>query len=165
MSLHLVQYKQPLTHEELSFLRQKEERERGLLLRVIRALMVLCFICPFVVAWLRAMLGAEQPFSFLYYFVSVLFLLFLCALGVYWSYYNNLRTIQQDIRFGTKTIEKAYITRKQFMPSAGSFHLYLSSAIRISIEVSEEEYRRLASGDEVHIEYTSYSKQYLGYIL
>jgi hypothetical protein len=49
------------------------------------------------------------------------------------------------------------------MPVNNSYFFYLSSAIKLSIEVEEYDYRRLEKGDEVNIEYTTFSQMYLGY--
>jgi len=163
VQLDLVKYREPLSTEELSFLRRKEEREKKQLYKIVRVFMILCFICPFIVAWFHAADGQDNPFSFTHYFFGVLFLLCFSAAGIYWGYYHNLRKVQMDIKYGTKTIERAFITRKQYMPISNAYFFYLSSAIKLSIEVAEYDYRRLKDGDEVNIEYTTYSKQYLGY--
>jgi hypothetical protein len=163
MPVELVKYREPLNNEEISFLRQREEKERRQTSRVVRVFMVLSFVVPFIVAWLRAFGGEENAFSFVHYFVGVLFLLCFSAAGIYWGYFHNLRKIQLDLKYRTKTIERSYITRKQYMPVNNSYFFYLSSAIKLSIEVDEYDYRRLDKGDEVSIEYTTFSKLYLGY--
>lgn len=163
MSLEIVKYREPLSNDELSFLQKKEEKERKQFYKVARVFMIMSFICPFVVAWFRALEGSENPFSITYYFGSVLFLMGFSGLGLYWGYYNNLRKVQQDITNGTKTIERTFITRKQYMPLKNSYFFYLSSAVKLSIEVNEYDFRRLENGDELNIEYTTYAKLYLGY--
>ncbi len=163
MSFDLVQYREPLNRDELSFLRRKEERDRRQIYRIARIFMILCFICPFLVAWLRAFDGRENPFSLATYFLGVLFLAVFSATGIYWGYYNNLRKVQMDIKHKTKTIERTYIIRKQYMSANNTYFFYLSSSVKLSIEVEEFDYRRLEKGDEVNIEYTTFSKMYLGY--
>ena len=163
MSLDLVKYREPLDKDELAFLRRKEEKERKQLFQIAKVFMVLCFVCPFVVAWFRALDGQEHPFSMVQYFLGVLFLMVFSMTGIYWGYYHNLRKVQQDIRFQTKTVERTFITRKQYMPRSNAYFFYLSSAVKLSIEVQEYDYRRLDTGDEVNIEYTTFSKLYLGY--
>jgi hypothetical protein len=163
MSFELVKYREPLNRDEISFLRRKEEKDRKQIYRIMRVFMILCFLCPFLVAWLRAFDGQENPFSFTAYFFGVLFLACFSAAGIYWGYYHNLRKLQLDLKHQTKTIERAFITRKQYMPLNNSYFFYLSSAVKLSIEVEEYDYRRLDRGDEVSIEYTTFSKMYLGY--
>jgi hypothetical protein len=88
----------------------------------------------------------------------------LLSLVALWSTYRlYLRKVKDDIAAGTKIIEKARITRKQYMPRNNTFFFYINSAIRICIEVNEEVYRNRKIGDEVCIEYTTHSKLYLGY--
>jgi hypothetical protein len=163
MSVELQKYREPLSKEEISFLRQKVEKERRQIYKIVRVFMILSFVVPFIVAWLRAFGGEENAFSLLHYFVGALFLLCFSAAGIYWGYYHNLRKVQLDLKHGTKTIERAFITRKQYMPVNNSYFFYLSSAIKLSIEVDELDYRRLEKGDEVSIEYTTFSQMYLGY--
>lgn len=163
MTVDLVKYREPLTQDELVFLKRKEAKERKQIYKVARVFMVMCFICPFAVAWVRAALGDEHAFSYFNYFLGVGFLLCFSAFGVFFSYYRTLYKVAQDIKHGTKTIERAYITRKQYMPTNNAFYCYISSTIKLSIEVEENDFRRLAVGDEICISYSSYSLFYLGY--
>lgn len=163
MDMHLIKYKESLTKDELSFLKQKEAKDRRQLYHVARMLLVFCFVCPFAGAWVKALKGDEFAFSYFYYFIGVAFLLLFSGSVLYWTYRQNLYKVQQDIRHGTKMIETVTITRKQYMPSTDTYYFYLTSALKLSIEVNEEDFRKLDKGDEVNIAYTSYSKEYLGY--
>jgi len=163
MSFELVRYQEPLNRDELSFLMRKEEKDRKQFYKVVRLFMLLCFICPFVIAWFKAVEGMEDPFSLIDYFIGVFFLMCFSGTGIYLSYVHNLRRVQHDIRSGTKTIECTHILRKQYMPQNNSFYFYIDSPNKLSIEVNEFDYHRLESGDEVNIEYTTFSKLYLGY--
>lgn len=152
-----------LDRDELLFLRRKEAKERHQLFKVVRAMMILGFICPFLVAWVQALNGVPDPFSMKTYFLSVLFLLVFAGVAVYLAYRQNLRRVQLDISHGTKLIERVHVTRKLYMPQNNTWFFYLDSPTRLSIEVSELDYQRMEPGDEVSIEYTSYSRMYLGY--
>ncbi len=163
MQLQLYRHDEPMDAEELLFIQKKEEKERASLYKVVRILMVFCFICPFVVAWLRALAQVPNPFSMLYYFSSVLFLLCFAGGAVYIAYSRTLKKVQSDVRHRTKTVERTHITRKQFMPHNNMYYFFLDSPNKVSIEVSQEDYYRLEKGDELNIEYTTYSKFYLGY--
>jgi len=156
-------YIEPLDTEELVFLQKKEHEDRSSLYKVVRILLVLCFFIPFVIAWFRAADGAENPFSYLTYFVGVLALLLLSFVGVYVSYRSNLQQVRRDIAHRTKTIEQTHIARKQYMPQNNTWYFYLDSPTRLSIEVSEADYNLFSEGDELNIEYTTYSKLHLGY--
>jgi|SRR5690606_31544344 len=163
MEVHLIKYKTSLNKDELSFLKQKEAKDRRQLYNIARMLLMFCFVCPFAGAWVRALKGDELAFSYFYYFLGVAFLLVFSGSVLYWTYRQNLYKVQQDIKQATKTVESVTITRKQYMPSTDSYYFYLASATKLSIEVSEEDFRRLDKGDEVHIAYSFYSKEYLGY--
>jgi hypothetical protein len=95
--------------------------------------------------------------------VSAGILLALSSFSTYVTYRINLRKIQLDINDGTKTIEISHVTRKLYFPSQNTYFVYLDSKIKMSIEVKYEDYLRLGEGDEVCIEFTTHSRQYLGY--
>lgn len=163
MSRELIRYVEPLEQEELAFLLKKERKDRRHFYKAARAIMIICFIVPFIFAWFNAIEGEPNAFSPVRYFLGVGFLLGFSGLTGYISYYYYLRKIQSDIRHHTKTIERAHILRKQFMPQNNAYYFYLDSPNKLSIEVTEGDFRRLNQGDEVNIEYTTYSKMYLGY--
>lgn len=156
-------YTETLNAQELAFIYRKERLERSQLYKVLRGLMILSFAIPFIVAWIRALTGANDPFDALQYFLSVVILLGISCTAVYMAYRRSLRLMRNDIRLGTKTVERAHITRKLYMPQNNSYHFYIDSPTRISIETNEADYSRLQQGDEVNIEYTTHSKLYLGY--
>jgi hypothetical protein len=161
--MQLIRYNEPLEVEELAFLEKKEQKERGQYYRLIKWLMLFSFLCPFAVAWFKALEGMEDPFSYTGYFSGVFYLLCFSGGGTYFVYYYNLRKVQSDIRHKTKTIERTHIMRKQFMPHNNSYHFYIDSPNKLSIEVTATDFHRLDKGDELSIEYTTYSRQYLGY--
>ena len=161
---HEVQrYTEALDTGELSFLERKETRERGQYYNAYRLLMLLSFIIPFAGAWYRAADGAPNAFSTPKFFFTAGILLSICTFSTYVTYRINLRKVQLDIRDKTKTIEKSHVTRKLHMPARNAYYFYIDSRVKLSIEVSQEDYYSVKEGDEVCIEYTTHSKQYLGY--
>ncbi len=161
--MELVRYIESLNHDELSFLKKKEERDRHYFYRAVRAIMIICFVIPFLIAWVAAIYGVPNAFGYRKYFTGVVFLVCFASLCIYISYYYYLRKVKLDIHHHTKTVERTQITQKKFMPQNGGYYFYINSEVKLSIEVSEQDYHRLEEGDEVNIEYTTYSKQYLGY--
>lgn len=125
--------------------------------------MVLCFLVPFLLAWLWALDGAPDPFSVKRYFLGVCMLMLLAGGGIFLAYRRVLHPLRLDLRQGTKTVERVHLTRKVYMLQNNTHHFYLDSPTRLSIEASPEDYARLDEGDEVNIEYTTCSKIYLGY--
>jgi len=162
-NLQLYRYDEPLEKEELVFLQEKFRKENAVFYKVIRILMVFCFVCPLLIAWFRALNDVPDPFSYKYYFGGVLFLMFFSGSIVYSAYYFTLRKLHKDVVHRTKTIERVHVTRKQYMPQNNTYYLYLSSAIKLSIEVKLDDYRQVSEGDELNIEYTTFSRFYLGY--
>jgi len=161
--MEIVRYLERLNKDELAFLQKRERRDRHHFFRTVRILMVICFVIPFAIAWFTALEGHEDAFSYQKYFSGVIYLLCFAGLCVYISYYYFLRKIRKDIRIPTKTIERAHITEKKFMPQTDTYYFYLDSPTKLTIEVTSDDYNRLAEGDEVNIEYTTHSKLYLGY--
>ncbi|OSZ78949.1 hypothetical protein CAP35_12080 [Chitinophagaceae bacterium IBVUCB1] len=162
-ALQTYRHNEPLEDEERAFLQNKLQKESAQFYKIVRILLVFCFACPFLIAWFRAMNGVEDPFSYKYYFGGVLFLATFSGSIVYVAYHNTLRRVRRDIKKGTKTIERVHITRKQYMPHNNTYYIYLTSPVKLSIEVSADDYRQMGEGDELNIEYTTYSKFYLGY--
>lgn len=156
-------YTEPLQVDELAFLVRREAKERRQFYKVVKVLMILCFACPYVIAWVRALAGAPDPFAYGTYFMGVAALMALAGAGLYVSYRYTLYKLQQDIRKGEKVIERAHITRKQYMRQNNAYYFYLDSPTQLSIEVEERDFHRLEQGDEVNIEYAEQSKVYFGY--
>ncbi|HQE11414.1 MAG TPA: hypothetical protein PLQ78_01560 [Flavipsychrobacter sp.] len=161
--LHLIQYNTTLSKDELAFLKQKEKKDRKQLYLVANVLMVFCFACPFAGSWILALDGETTEFSLTNYFIGVIFLLLLSTFALYWTYKKYLYKVQQDIHHASKIIKAAIITRKQYMPENNKYYFYLTNAIKLSIEVTDQDYRKWEVGEEIQIETTPYSKQYLGY--
>jgi uncharacterized membrane protein len=163
MSTEIQRYREPLDHNELLFLEKRETKDRKTYFRVYRLLMILSFVIPFVGAWYRAYDGAPNAFSPIRFFFSAAVLLGISSLATYITYRVNLRNIQLDLKEQTKTIETSQISRKLFVLARNTCYFYITSHVKMSIEVSADDYERLNEGDEISIEYATHSKLYLGY--
>lgn len=141
----------------------REQEDRKVYYRLIRYCLILAFVIPFIIAWVRALGGKENPFSYLYYFLGVGCLLAFSGLWMSIAYFRFLYRIQKDIRADVKVVEQTRIKRKQYMPQNNKYYLYLQSPTRLSIEVEAEDFHRWEDGDDINIEYTPYSQMYLGY--
>ena len=161
---HGVQkYIEPLNEGELAFLERKESKERNQYYKVFQLLMLLSFVIPFAGAWYRAYDGAPNAFSATKFFVTAGVLLSISTVSTYITYRINLRKVQLDIADRTKTIEISHIIRKLHIAAKNAYYFYIDSNVKLSIEVSYDDYTRMSAGDEVCIEYTTHSMQYLGY--
>jgi len=88
-----------------------------------------------------------------------------CVIGIstYLSYTNTLGRLIKDIKRRRKIVERSEITSKRYMKENNTFHFYISSPTRLSIEVSREDFEDYKEGDEINIEYGKASKTYFGY--
>lgn len=163
MPAELQLYYEPLNAQEMGFLIRKEGKERKQYFRVYTIFMVVSFVAPYIGAWYRAYDGAPNAFSYSKFFVAAGVLLTIFTMSIFLAYRYNLRHLQHDIKHGTKTIAVNHVTKKVHMPHTNSYYLYLDSHIKLSIEVTEKDYSHLNEGDEISIEYTTYSREYLGY--
>jgi hypothetical protein len=79
------------------------------------------------------------------------------------TYARKLLFINLDVKHQQKIIESVEIIQKKFMPQNQSFHFYIKSQIKMSIEVTQDDFLKFEEGDEINIEYSKYSKEYFGY--
>ena len=163
MSFQIRRYTEPLELSELDFLLRKESKERRQYYKIFSLLMIGCFVIPFAGAWVQAYEGAPNAFSPFRYFLSVSVLVFIAGFATYFAYRVVHRKLQLDIKHRTKTVETHRITRKLYVQVKKAFYFYIDSRVKLSIEVSANDYERMKEGDEVSIEYTTHSQQYLGY--
>jgi hypothetical protein len=163
MGVALIRHMEPLNVDERAFLKRQEARERRQLYKAVRIMLPFCFILPFAAAWGEAIVGRENPFSQLRYFSGVAIFGAFLFTGAFIVYRRNVYKLGRDLAKGLKTVEQVRITGKRFMPHDNSCHLYLESQIRLSIEVSAEDFTLLRIGDFVNLEYSPRAKTYLGY--
>ena len=163
MSTELQHYKEALNANELGFLIKKESKERKQYVKVFTILMVVSFVVPYIAAWYRVYDGAPNAFSYPKFFTAAGILLAISSFACYFSYRYNLRHLQHDIKYGTKTVSTNHVTRKVHVPLNDTYYFYLDSHIKLSIEVSPADYDFFSEGDEISIEFTTYSREYLGY--
>lgn len=148
MAVETSVIREPLDDDELHFLEEKARKDSRLFLHFIRWMIVACLLIPL---------------SFDNYYYGLLFLLIFSGSCAYFSYHISLRKVLKDIARHTKIIERCTIKRKHFMAINNTYHFYIHASQKLSIEVSEEVYNRMNEGDEISIEYSEFSKMYLGY--
>jgi len=168
-------YYETMDDSERSFLLTKWEKEKVVFMRVLRTLCFIFIVLPCCLGIIMESVSRsydtpevlrqkeiDEPHVYLFYFLGMLALLMIVGIASYVSYSRNLKQIRKDIKTGYKTIEQTHITRKLAMNN-NTFHFYLKSAFKLSIEVSKEEYELYEEGDEINIEYSSYSRIYFGH--
>lgn len=154
---------EPLEASELDFLTKKAEKEKRLYKKILIALLSGSIIFSFGGAWKYILKGNLSVFSWENYFITLSILGTISAGAIWFSVYNNLRKVLLDLRYKTKIIERVLIKRKTFLPHNNTFHFYLNSYEKLSIEVDEAHFNELSEGDEVNIEYSSNARVYFGY--
>lgn len=176
MSSSAYIYQEPMNDSELSFLKEKEQKERRVFTRTVRNLSVLFIIVPCCLGIimeslsrnadppeLAALRDREDPYVYQFYIFGMIFLLLIVGLGSYFSYTRTLKKLVKDIHNGQKTVEQTHIGRKHFVEANNTYHFYLKSTFRLSVEVSKEDFDAYLDGDEINIEYSTYSRIYFGY--
>lgn len=171
MSQKAIIYQEQLTDEELEFLSRKAYSTRSNYFKVIRLLYLICFIImSIVIAVYTFSPESTEPeemeaekLSPYFFILTTLVLMILVTLIAVLGYYQNVGKIFKDIKRKNKTIEQTIVSRKKYMPHNNTYHLFLLSVNKLSIEVSEKDYAIYNAGDEINIEYASVSKYFLGY--
>lgn len=148
---------------EYNFLVKKERKERRQYNRILWILLAGSAVVSFAGAWKYVKTGNLTLFSWEHYFINVTVLMLLSAAGVWYSRHVNLKKLQSDIEERTKIVERVMITRKTFLHNTNTYFFYINSPVRMSIEVSAAYFERLGEGDEINIEYSTYSRVYFGY--
>lgn len=156
-------YTEQLSFEELSFLEEKEQKDKGQFYLIMRIVVTASLIIPFLYSWYRAFEGEDNPFSPIYYFAGLAVTVTVALIAGYILYKKGLYKLRVDLKEQTKTIENTHITRKQYMPRNNAYYFFLDSPTKLSIQVSEADYNNMQKGDELNIEYATHSKFYFGY--
>lgn len=104
---------------------------------------------------------AQEPTGV--YIAVVVFLLLIYFLIIFLAFKVNVKPLLKDLKGNTKVIEQVNIKEKKYMPQNNTYHLYVQSVNRVSIEVSEQDYKKFQLGDEVNLEFTPNASIYLGY--
>ncbi len=171
MSQGVIIYQERLTDEELDFLTRKAYSTRSNYFKVVRLFYLISLIILVILISVytfapestdpEAVETARVSPSF--FIIATILLMVIVTLVSILGYHQNVGKIFKDIKQKNKTIEQTVVSRKKYMPHNNTFHLFLQSASKLSIEVTEAEYSLYNKGDEINIEYASVSKYFLGY--
>lgn len=105
----------------------------------------------------------EEKDSMNVYIGVIAGLLILYFFIIFSAYTINVKPLLKDLKGNVKAIELVSIREKKYMPQNNSYHLYVRSLNRASIEVTEKEFRQYELGDEINLEFTPHANIYLGY--
>lgn len=157
-------YPETMDEDELAFIQCKHDQEsRAYMYTMNRMLFLIAFIPLFVALFL----AASQPFSWqellAIYFIGFAALLVFFGIVATLSYYHKLHKFKMDLKHKIKVVEQVVIKSTQYMPQNNTWHFFIHSLHKVSIEVSEEFFNSHQPNDEINIEYSKYSKEYFGY--
>ena len=169
-------HKVTLEDDELAYLVNKKNEDVAALYKVIKVVAVVIVTITLIAAiGMYVIIKAspdtfvnrgEAPPNIILTSLQLMLLLF-CVVGIatYYSYHKTLRILIMDIKNGEKVIEPCAVIRKYHSKENNTYHVYITSVVRLSIEVTVDEYAQLDEGDKINIEYSPFSKIFFGYFI
>ena len=97
------------------------------------------------------------------YLISFLALLFFTLIILFFLFEIRVKNLMKDVKHKLKIIEQVQITQKKYVPFSDTYHFYINSTSKLSIEVSKKTYDSFDVNDELNIEYSKYAKEYFAY--
>jgi hypothetical protein len=157
-------YCEVMDEDELAFIQRKHDKESAAYLYTMNRML---FFVVFVPAGIALFFAAANSLSWQgilhIYIVGFIALFIFFSLVSVLSYFHKLHKYKMDLKHKTKVVEQAIIKSSQYMPHNDTWHFYLLSQTKLSIEVSQEAFHSQQPGDEINIEYSKYAKEYFGY--
>ena len=153
----------PLEEDEILFLERRFERVRKEYMYGMKLLMWICVLLPVVTALLSLLNDTVYiPLAVIYgYGQLITAIAFVLIMGA--NYYRGLYPIKKDLHHRIKLAFPVEILRKRYVAQNNTHHFFISGGLKYSIEVDANYYDNYQVGDEVMIEFTRYSKIFLGY--
>ena len=154
---------EPLSNDEIDFLSATQAKERRAFYFGMKIMIVVCLAMPLFVAYIvhfedKPILTFKEAYCYAQIIMALIFIFILLA-----SYIRKLLFIDLDLKHQQKIIEGVEIMQKKFMPQNQRFYFYINSRIKLSIEVTQNDFLQFVEGDEINIEYSQYSKEYFVY--
>jgi len=174
MQRYITISEEAMDEAEVVYLAKMRDEQLPLLYRTIRIFAILCVTLPCILGIVMLLFrtfspriprpaNEPPPNILLVCFLGFLGLAFVIGISTYISYTNTLGKIIKDIREKRKIVERSEVVSKRHMKENNTFHFYITSPTRLSIEVDKADYDIYREGDEINIEYGKVSKTYLGY--
>lgn len=152
--------------DEILFIKNKYERDSKTYLQAMNVLLVISVMAPTffiimqVLVYKKSFYDVHLITVFIVVFLAILLLVAVVAVILY---LQKIYPLYLDTKHKNKIIEPCLILRKKAILENSSFHFFLDSKIKLSIEVLEHDYSKYEIGDEINIEYAQYSKEYFDY--
>ncbi len=162
-----MQQLQPLNTDELEFILRRYRSESKIYMRTMNILLILGTLSPlvFCIGMILFKQEGEVSTHSLYqaYFVGLIAMMIFVSIIAYVSYREKLAGYAKDKLYQNKIVELTNVKQKKYMKLNNTYHFYLTSPNKYTIEVSPTDFEKWQLGDEISIEYAQYSKEYFGY--
>ena len=153
-----------MEEDELEFIQRKHDKESKAYLYTMNRMLFLTAFIPFFIALFFAIAQTLSWQSLVrIYFTGFAAILVFFGIVATLSYFHKLHKFKMDLKHKTKIVEQVLIKSAQYMPQNNTWHFFIHSIHKVSIEVSEEFFNSYQPNDEINIEYAKYSKEYFGY--
>ncbi len=151
--------------QELQFIQKLLQDSKKDVWRVFLLSLVFSVLIPIPISLLyNALKKIPTPELFFEtYFISFFALLFFTGIVIFFLFEIRLKNLLKDVKQKIKLVEQVQITQKKYIPFSDSYHFYISSTTKLSIEVSKKTYDTFELNDELNIEYSKYAKEYFTY--
>lgn len=156
-------YYELMDASELAFIHKMVKQERRIYRRILLGLLSGSAVIAFFGGWKYLRMEDITIFSWQQYCFIFILLSLICTGAVHFSRSTSLTKLEKDLKNKTKMIEKVLIRKKTFLPHNNTFHFYLNSPRKLSIQVQEPDFNQLTEGDEINIEYSTSAGVYFGY--
>jgi len=157
----------PLNTDELEFIERRYRSESKIYMRAMNVLLALGVLAPLVFCVILIFSQGEEDLSMnaLYnvFFIGLIAMMIFVGLIAIVSYRVKLLAYYKDRRHKQKLVEFTYVKQKKYMSLNDTYHFYLESPNKYTIEISPTDFEKWQLGDEICIEYAQYSKEYFGY--
>ncbi len=152
-----------LEDDEAAFIILKYQKASKDYLRIMNLFLVSCGFFPLLMGVIFSVIAGDLNVFLQVFVTSLVSLIFFFIVVASIYYYLFLFRKYLDAQRQTKTIERCLILEKKSLSMNRTFHIYINSKMKYSIEVSENDFHQYEIGDEINIEYSTYDKEYLGY--
>lgn len=161
-------YIDKLSTEELAFLELKIKKDRRLYDQILILLLAGAAIISFAGAWQNIPNPNKKTdvitiFSWENYFITLGALSCIFYLSILVLRKSGLSLMKKDANQKQKVIEKVKIEKRTYLPHNNTYHFYLNSIQKLSIEVNAQDFDNYNEGDEINIEYSKNAEIYFGY--
>ncbi len=154
---------EPMEEDEIAFIEKKYNKESKAYMYAMNRLLIIIAVIPFIIALVYFIATGRKDDLFKVYFIGLGALLGLFSLAATLSYRHKLRNYKLDFIEKNKIVESVTIQSVKHMPMNDTYHFYINSQYKYSIEVSESFFHQYQPGDEINIEYSVHSREYFGY--